>query len=163
MIGFMCEIFCIYLFVLYSDMEAVYRNLEKNSYGFKVTVGKDYINGNGEGKALQHPMNIEFDSQNAQIMENCNEETPNPINMEKRRIITSSELYPRPSIFKARQPIGELNNNPLRNLYCRLLNDAHALEREQLNLFPDDEKYRYYAGRAYQMFVYIEYQLHKYG
>lgn len=145
------------MYIVYcSDMEAIYRKLEKNEYGFRVQVGKRPDELNDQNELGQNSLDtVPSDTTEEAQDDKTNTTNVNSINVQKRRIITSSELYPRPSILIEREPHGELSE-ALLNLHRLLLNDSFALDYHHLNLLTDDEKYHYYGGRAYRLYVSIK-------
>lgn len=135
-------------------MEAVYSKLERNNYGFRVIVGTISKEEPCNPQSSINPVNCS-ETTESNYNEAAETLNVNQINVQKRRIITSSKLNPRPTIFIENEPQGNLTT-PILNLFRLLLNDSFALDYKQINLFPDDKVYHYFAGRAYRLYVKIK-------
>lgn len=140
-------------------MESAYRNLENSGYGFRLAVGRNLNKQKSEIDVLTaiHTSSTSSltiseignnDAKRKQVPEKC------AIDMKQRRILTSSELYPRPTIWKRIKPSTIIKDTTtLYPLYELLLNDAHALDRLQLKTYPEEDNFQFYAGRAHRKYV----------
>ncbi|KAI8124289.1 Protein vreteno [Lucilia cuprina] len=129
-----------YLFVdlaTVADMEAVFRALEHNNYGFEILVGKNKKTSDGERNKVNQnytpvpPQNTGIDYQN-------------------RSYRTSNKQHPRPKVKED----SLINRNSASavdtGLPLQLLtNDAHSLERQGLYKMPNNQKFKYRNGRSY--------------
>ncbi|XP_037812923.1 LOW QUALITY PROTEIN: protein vreteno [Lucilia sericata] len=120
-----------------ADMEAVFRALEHNNYGFEVLVGKNKKPSDGERNKVNQnyspvpPQNTGIDYQN-------------------RSYRTSKKQHPRPNVKED----SLINRNSASavdtGLPLQLLtDDAHSLERQGLYKMPNNQKFNYRNGRSY--------------
>ncbi|XP_061393740.1 protein vreteno [Musca vetustissima] len=127
---------CDYFFVDFAtvaDMEATFRALENNNYGFQVFVGKH--------KKSVTPM--DYNKENKII--------PVPprttgIDYQNRTIRVPSKQLPRPKIEQPQQIDGDECNVYSADFFQ---NDAHQLEREGLHEPIKHAKFKYQTGRSY--------------
>lgn len=121
-----------------SDMEAVLRGLENNTYGFTVGIAKNQNKKSAEGDNTRNNQNY----------------TPVPpqksgIDYENRNYRTSNKRHPRPKV-KEENPLNSGCNKT--DLPLKLLaDDAHILERQGLNKISNNSnnKFNYRHGRSY--------------
>ncbi|XP_075159360.1 vreteno [Haematobia irritans] len=120
-------------FATVADMEAAFRALEKNNYGFQVFVGRhnrkisptDFLNSNRLPTVPPRSIGIDY---------------------ENRRYQVSNKLPPRPTIYK--KPLVE--KEQIYGIPSEALNnDAHLLEREGCYRPVQRNKYKYHTGRSY--------------
>uniref|UniRef100_W8ANY0 RRM domain-containing protein n=1 Tax=Ceratitis capitata TaxID=7213 RepID=W8ANY0_CERCA len=140
-----------------AEMEAVYRALVKNQYGFHVLVGKQ------KNKQQTEPI----PSDNEENVEPANLDR-NAIDFENRNYRSSDKHLPRPH-FKHTPFVNSAaydskdsflrRNDPQRHFL--ITEDAHDLERAGITdnttkIDIDSSKYKYHTGRAYIEFVFCE-------
>uniref|UniRef100_A0A1I8Q5E5 Tudor domain-containing protein 1 n=1 Tax=Stomoxys calcitrans TaxID=35570 RepID=A0A1I8Q5E5_STOCA len=121
-------------FATVADMEATFRALENNNYGFQVLVGRHN----------KKQATIELDVKDTKIM------TVPPrtigIDYENRTYRVSSRLQPRPKVAENRLVEREnINGIPS----DAINNDAHQLERADCYQPIKHDKFKYHTGRSY--------------
>lgn len=120
-------------------MEAVFRGLEHNNYGFQIMLAKNKNknlsamerNRNNRNLAPVPPLSTGIDYQN-------------------RSYRTSNKQHPRPNLKEDSVLHTDSASAVDTGLPLKLLvDDAHSLERQGLYKTPNDEKFNYRNGRAY--------------
>ncbi|XP_065363950.1 protein vreteno [Calliphora vicina] len=122
-----------------ADMEAVFRALEHNNYGFQILVGK-----NKNKKSS--------DMERNKINRNLAPVPPlsTGIDYQNRSYRTSNKQHPRPhvkedSVLHTNNATTVDSGLPLK----LLVDDAHSLERQGLYKMSNDKKFNYRNGRSY--------------
>lgn len=122
-------------------MEAVFRALEKNNYGFKVVIGKC-----NDPQTLSDLERLGLANKNDKLV-------PVPpkqmgIDYQNRRFQTSNNKLPRPTIQE--EPLVQVEKVENTGLPLKLLvDDAHSLERQGLYKMQNNNNFNYHNGRSY--------------
>ncbi|XP_073828549.1 vreteno [Musca autumnalis] len=127
---------CDYFFVDFAtvaDMEATFRALENNNYGFQVFVGKH--------KKSVTPMEYNNENNTAPVAPRTT-----GIDYQNRTYRVSNKQLPRPVIEQSRQVEVDKCNGYSADIFN---NDAHQLEREGLCESIKHSKFNYQTGRSY--------------